>query len=425
MARTYAQAVRLAEQENRRNRRIETVPKGYTISSLFREFHPTQNLLLDGSDDFRKTALYRWIERLYRSEDAYQYPIVVISLQRETIGDYFQQQLVDRDIPLCRSFVRINEQLSRNAGYEFGLGLPRTDVHSLLSCFAARKKLDLSLWTIFDSIWDMLEEYGYETNLDNLEKVYRLGREQLAYLLDCAGKKAAAQSCRNSAEEYEKVNQILKDMIETFAPLAGNGQKSSLAAHVRQQMKWRQLPGLPMIYFELPDRILPDFLEYIQAELKYISSMVKPLVIIDSVNLQQDPNEATEFYKYISMRPGIALTLTAGNCVSLFPQRNASEAIAALDGAYKFLMILMKSTNDPIPLTGHRVGKYRHVVINNNAGVHRQAFHFFNDGVDNGWTRTEEMLERLRVDDLQELEDDDCYVLTETEWYKFVHIAFR
>ncbi len=425
MARNYAQAVRLAERENEKNRRIQTVSKGYSISSLVREFHPTQNLLLDGADEYRKTALYRWIERLYCSEDAYQYPIVVISLERETIGGYFQQQLAEGTIPFCRNFVRINARKSRTSGYEFGLGLPKTDVHSLLTSFAARRKLDLSLWTIFDSIWDMLDEYGYETNLDNLEKVYRLGRERLAYLLESAGKKAAAQSCRNSADEYEKVRQVLRHLTETFDPLAGTGNKSSLAAEVPQQMHWRKQPGLPMLYFELSDWILPDFLEYIQAELKYISSMVKPLVIIDSVNLQQNPDEATEFYKYISMRPGIALTLTAGNCVSLFPQRNASEAIAALDGAYKFLMILMKSTNDPIPLTGHRVGKYRHIVVNDSAGVHREAFHIFSDGVNTGSSRTEEMLERIRVDDLQELENDDCYVLTETDWYKFVHVTFK
>ena len=117
--------------------------------------------------------------------------------------------------------------------------------------------------------------------------------------------------------------------------------------------------------------------------------------------------------------------MTAANCLSLLPQNDPKTAMASLDGAYRFRMILMQSTNDAASLTGHRVGSYQHLTINENRTTHRETFHLFRDGVNAGWSETRESRERIRLDDVHELDQNDCYELTETGWFKYTHMIFR
>ena len=77
----YKSAVKKAEQTNRKRRKesgVELRSAREKMSSfLFREVKPLDNLLLDGNDEDRYAALYRWLEQLYASGDVADCPVIV------------------------------------------------------------------------------------------------------------------------------------------------------------------------------------------------------------------------------------------------------------------------------------------------------------------------------------------------------------
>ena len=406
----YNTAVRKAEQLNRKRRResgVEIVNARMKMSAfLYKGASSLTNLLLDGNDRDRNAALYRWLEQLYASVDAADYPVVVTGPR--SLDDVIERLIsnvnsgsVDEARPLY--WIR-NDCVP----YEFFLGMNVSQIQEVLSVYAENNSFEISDWLIFASVCDLLEKNGYELTLANLNKMYQLQRDELADLFSSAGMQSAALACSRDSQEFFRMQQVLQSMMIKFDQLGGrNGSGISIIEKVQKARAEGE--NMPVFYIPSSSAYSRDLLEYLSAELRQISSYTDQILVLESVGIEQD----TKFWKYISRQSGVHLTLSSSSCLSMLGGGDAESMFEMLDGIYDFLMILLKSTNDIEKLTRNRSVEYDFVRVSRNVGVEHEFMRFLPRGRHDGYTESIEKRRNLRNEDMAELpERGGCIVVS-------------
>ena len=193
----YNSAVKKAEKDNRRRRRESGVEilngKEKMSAYLYQRVNPLDNLLLDGNDEDRSAAMYRWLEQLYASQTAVDCPLIVTGPGHlDKVMEKLASNIDSGRIGQYRPFYWIGRDA---VPYEFFLGMDVSQMQEVLSVYAEKNRFELSDWMIFQSVCDLLEQNGYELTLANLDKMYHLRRDELAELFTGANMQSAALAC--------------------------------------------------------------------------------------------------------------------------------------------------------------------------------------------------------------------------------------
>ena len=396
-----------AASENRRRRNIREMGGSYWIGDLlFREVGPGDSLLLDGGGGLRRAALYRWLEQLYASDSAQTRPVIVVGPAEGSVADWIMKDIRDVKVPARRRFQRI--RLSQNPNsrpYELFLGLSRSETERAIATYARRHQTGNLKWTVFRAVCSVLEQSGYPVNLYNILTMYAQGKTQLGSVLESQGEKAAAAVCRSDAgsDEFNDMYAVLESMQEKMGLLkAGSSEGISLSSCVEN---WRQddAEGLPFFYFELPDSLAEDFLEYLQLELTKIGNYCSPILVVDTLPLQYDTQRTDGFFRYILTATNLALTITAQSCLSMIPA-DQEKSFITLFGRYQFYTMLLGSSNPVEIMIKDRVGTYFEKVIHHHNGVDREFMRPLPRGRHKGTNEDERELCRIRLEDMREVE---------------------
>ena len=410
-------AEKQAGRENQAEQGIRIVRQKFRMEDyLYNRVPSNSSLLIDGYGKARQMTLDCWLRQLYEDEDVREHPIIVVSKDSRLA----EEMLNDMDVLQgTRDFILINHE---NRDYDLLLGLSHTSASTILRSYASQKNMNITGWEVFTGVFHLLEKYNYETSLLNLHKVFKLPASKLAELLEVSGCSLAAQECRREdSREKDQIGQVLESMVLNFEPIL-NMSNEGCSITERVKIAEKEQKDMPFLYFSLEDRMISDFLEYLQSELREISSF-HPLLVIDSVALQQG-QEQTHFLEYILNSQKLSLTLTAESCFSLFPV-GIEGFFERLDAKYHFLMIFFHSANEVEKLTRARVGTYSRRQIAEHTGLQKGFFDILPKGTADGWA--EMITEKVRVsgEDVRSLLKWQCLIVEKDGGiYKYTNIDF-
>ena len=396
-----------AASENRRRRNIQERHGSCWIGDLlFQEVGPGDSLLLDGGGGLRRAALYRWLEQLYAGDNAQSRPVIVVGPADGSVAGWIMEDIRNGELPARRRFQRVRLSQNQNSRpYELFLGLSRSETEKAIITYAGRHQNGNLKWTVFRGVCSVLEQAEYPVNLFNILTMYAQGKTQLGRVLESQGERAAAAVCASDAgsDEFNDMYAVLESMQEKMGLLkAGSSEGISLSSCVEN---WRQddAEGLPFFYFELPDSLAEDFLEYLQLELTKIGNYCSPILVVDTLPLQYDTQRTDGFFRYIQTATNLALTITAQSCLSMIPAEQEKTFIT-LFGRYQFYTMLLGSSNPVELMVKDRVGVYYEKVIHHHNGTDREFMSFFPRGRHRGTNEEERELSRIRLEDMQEVE---------------------
>lgn len=418
----YNTAVKKAEKDNRRRRRESGVEilngKEKMSAYLYQRVNPLDNLLLDGNDEDRSAAMYRWLEQLYASQTAVDCPLIVTGPGHlDKVMERLASNIDSGRIGQYRPFYWIGRDA---VPYEFFLGMDVSQMQEVLSVYAEKNRFELSDWMIFQSVCDLLEQNGYELTLANLDKMYHLRRDELAELFTGANMQSAALACSREDKEFSRMQQVLASMMNRFGPLVN---KNESGISIIEKVERAKAEGTPMPLFYIPVSSLysGDLLEYLSAELRQVSVYTEQILVLESTVIGQD----TRFWDYISSSSSVHLTLSARSCLSLLGGKEAEALFETLDGIYDFLMILLKSTNDIEKLTKNRSVEYDFTRVSRNRGTEREFMRFVPRGSHDGYSESTERRLNLRNEDMAELPaHGGCIVVSGHSIYIYTQMIF-
>ncbi len=369
------------KKENEMNRNISVMKKfgSIPISDYLKQYIASDwNFLINGTGANREHTLYYRLVQLYSDRQMFHRPIIMITSENSHVLNDFEQDIEEKQISFVRPFVRVSRE---NAYYNPFLGMDIDSIEEVVEAIAEfYPTLDISKWNknVFHAVCEILDKYGYELSLENLCKVFAEEKGQIEAMFQAERRMTASQSANN--EEFVGIYPALLQLLKTFQPLTTGEKRFSMLQEIKKRKE--SAMRMPFFGFVLPDSCRRDFMEYLAIEIKEITRYCNPILVIDSVELNQTAKETrTRFFEYVSNASDIAMNLSGEACSSLIPANQLGTFIKAKG----FRMCFTKGSAATEDLTRIEVGTYIHTDINHTQGKTRETFHILsrdqNEGI--------------------------------------------
>lgn len=417
MAKSIDAAMRAAERENKARRNILEIARPVRIEDyLWEEVHSGANLLANGSERKLRSVRAHWLRQLFTDEVVWKQPVIVLG-KEESAANELREELSNGTLSRCRTFVQVDVA---HACYAPFLGMNYEQIQRVAQGVAERRGVASPNWNILQGFCELLEKYGYEKEIGNLCKLFEQETPYIVDLLEEAGILYAAQAIRDSSATFQQTAEVFRILQRNLASICADDNTGySLVQSVTEELGQA---SAPFFYLVLRDNVREDFLEYLAEELRAVSSYQNPILVLDSIALSDylGRGQSSQFCQYLMSAGNLSLSVLGQDCAALFPRDTLHEFL----GRYHFQMILAESTDAVETLTESTVGKYEHILVDENSQKYREFLHIFPHGSNSGWGNHKEQRLRIRGMDLREVGERGCYVSRMSEAYYYKNMIF-
>lgn len=390
--------------QNEKNRNIPTDnlwPKQHIGRYLRENIKPNWNFLINGSGNNRTSTLFQRILQLYQDDMVREQPLIIISCNNKLLNR-IEQIIYNKEIKTVRPFAKIDAD---NPCYKPFAGM---NAYEIEETFAIITKSDHTLnfeqWNnlLFHSVCKVLDKYDYELSINNLQKIFKAKRQDIIQMLRREG--FLNETEQTSENSFNAIGTIIDNIYQKFAFISSYCDGRSLVEQVRLRKNLND--SMPCYCFNISDGIRKEFLNYLSQELRMISEISKPIIVVDSVPLAgSEDGEDDYFFKYLYSAVNISLNLSGESCDALIPNRNFEAFIKAKC----FRMCFTKGGASGENLSKIEMGSYEHIFVKENRGEVVATFHLISH--DKHYDMGTDIDNRLRIrgDDLRELSDKEAY----------------
>lgn len=395
------------KRENKAKRNIPEIGGFFSqqsISDYLREnIRPEWNFLINGTGYNRECALFRRMEQLYSEESMYHRPIVMLTSEKSNVLNEFERAIAEKRVGFVRPFVKVAQD---SPCYNPFLGLDANAIEEAIAAIAEfYPTINISNWNknVFYAVCEILDKYGYVLSLDNLQKVFSKENEVIESMLRAEGKITQAQSANRDG--FSAIYPSLNQLYNEFRWISSDQDRFSIISEV--QKRRQESKRMPFFGFVLSDSFRRDFMECLAIELKEITKYCRPVLIIDSVALNQTTQtRRTRFFEYVSNAADLIINLSGEACSSLIPEDTLSDFVKAKG----FRMCLTKGSAATEELTRIEVGVYDHIDINYSGGRVRGTFQVISHDKNYGMGESiDHDRARIRGMDIRDMGENEAY----------------
>lgn len=390
--------------QNEKNRNIPTDnlwPKQHIGRYLRENINSNWNFLINGNGNNRASTLFQRILQLYEDDNIMQRPIIVISSDTGLLN-MLEEIIYNREIRRVRPFAKIDIE---NPYYKPFAGMNAYEIEKTIAVIlASDNTLNFEKWNhlIFHSVCKVLEKYEYELSINNLQKIFEAKREEIIQMLRMEGFQSETEETNENS--FSTIGMIINNICQKFACISSYTEETSLLEQVRFRKKANK--NMPCYCFNISDGIRTTFLNYLSEELRMISEICNPIIVIDSVPLiGHDDSETDYFFQYLYSAVNVSLNLSAEACDALISHVNFEAFIKAK----RFRMCFTQGGASGENLSKIELGSYEHILVKENQGKVVETFHFISHDKHYDSATDFETRLRIRGEDLRALSDKEAY----------------
>ncbi len=372
-------AIRRDNEKNRNVPIVGSIFKQHVRDYLRSNIPAAGNFLINGTGENRESVLFQRMVQLYSDPLIFDRPIIMITSAENEVLDRFERSLAENASRRVRPFAKVSRE---NNCYKPFLEMSPADIQEVAAAVSKfYPTQNMADWNsnVFQSMCEIMDRHGYMTSLQNLEKVFSVEKGLIEDVFRSEGRILAVQSVNN--EKYTAIYAALHNLQEKFQKITGGMEDGSFSMLSQVKQRRAEKKRMPFFGFVLEDGFQREFLEYLAVEIKRMTDECRPIIIIDSVKLNQAPaGSTTAFYEYISRAGDTAVNLSGESCCALLPDNDRDNFI----GGKGFYMCLTTGGAAAEALTKAEVGTYKHVDVTHNRNKRREAFHLISEDSSEG-----------------------------------------